>query len=1089
MTGFNRILFLLLVFTPAASIAAGTDFNMAAQLLSAARNGNTRLMQNLINSGADVNYVDSTGLSVVCTAVMNNDVRAVQVLQMYGADASGCDRQIKNYRARNNPTSDTGVFSGLSPTHKLVLGAVGVAGGIAGVLWATDAFGGDGGGDSGVATGGHGSNSGSGEDSSSDVTPMFTVPYSPAYLTTSGTVNPDVVVSANDWVSSEGENNFNFIQSSDMQNYLLISHGYNLFANQYYGQTIFRDASTRAPVPLSVTGVSDAVGGGAPAIVSLITTNGINITTGGSLSRNGGIAYVAGPTVTDSSTVLYSDKYQNYINPGCNGSTCSGTTENTDFDLSGNDTALASSVAGVVDNNIAKIVAGWGAMGDLYGFAPFSSLAVFRTGGGKDNLGATIPYYNYQAMQNAVSKNYELFSGVLSKTDVIANASLIPSSLSDSTYDIITGVNDVNSFKSLVTNWYGVGQGAVADGLFSGYTSTSPIIVNSAGGYKVSNYAAGTNVAATFENYVPVLYNGLIDKNFMSVVAVQHENGTSSATSVSNYGDGTGSAFGRIQLSQWAYTDAPTVSYRSRMCGIAGTGTTSVDPWCFAAPGDTAEYAVASMAGAVASLKKAFAYMSNQQIFNLLALTADGPFLAKNSNGDWFSKDDLVAYLKARFAISNQSDALTGDLYLNEFKKTFGYGLINLERATTPGQKIYYFSNGNIVSSNKVFWDDLRMSSLRGSNVFGARGAAIPVAAYDVVRSVDGAVSVMRQWNTDVALSGDASHGLYLGDTLAELKTRDVDNTVTVGNFKFGFARSEKFYDDNMSGVDNLSIAWDNDRFGFSSGYQHYLTDGAGRFSGMPNPVLALTSNAVSNAVELKSGRFGVLGRAFVGNITTDGLLENDPAISNNFAAAKLGDVMGAESGVSVRGEKLSIATNFGTMHETNTVLGARGYGFFDFGGADTNYIDSVIKYSVNDWAKLTLRGTYAWTRTGDVTGGVINGLSELKSNAFAAGVNLGNFDLTVSMPLALVSGAMRYSVADVALDNNGALIANNFSEHSIDLTPDVREYRLNASYRHKFGEWTDGALGFIYRVNPNNTDAFGNESIFMMKLSHRLGI
>ena len=74
-------------------------------------------------------------------------------------------------------------------------------------------------------------------------------------------------------------------------------------------------------------------------------------------------------------------------------------------------------------------------------------------------------------------------------------------------------------------------------------------------------------------------------------------------------------------------------------------------------------------------------------------------------------------------------------------------------------------------------------------------------------------------------------------------------------------------------------------------------------------------------------------------------------------------------------------------------------------------------------------------------------------------------------------------------VDENGALIVNYLGERDIDLTPEKREYRFNASYRHKFGDWTDGALGFIYRVNPNNTDAFGNESIFMMKLSHRLGI
>ena len=245
----------------------------------------------------------------------------------------------------------------------------------------------------------------------------------------------------------------------------------------------------------------------------------------------------------------------------------------------------------------------------------------------------------------------------------------------------------------------------------------------------------------------------------------------------------------------------------------------------------------------------------------------------------------------------------------------------------------------------------------------------------------------------------------------------------------------------------------------------------------------------MSSGVELKSGRFAVMGRGFIGNITTEGLLENDPVVSNNFASAKLGDVMGAESGFGFSGEKLSVVSNVGTMHESDTVLGTVGYGFLDMNGADTNYVDSVVKYAFNDFADLTLRGTYAWTHTGDIANGFVNGMSDLKSNAFAAGVRFGNFDLTASMPLALVSGDLRYSFADFSVDDNGALVVNSLGERSIDLTPEVREYRLNASYRHRFGDWTDGALGFIYRINPNNTNAFGNESIFMMKLSHRLGI
>ena len=59
----------------------------------------------------------------------------------------------------------------------------------------------------------------------------------------------------------------------------------------------------------------------------------------------------------------------------------------------------------------------------------------------------------------------------------------------------------------------------------------------------------------------------------------------------------------------------------------------------------------------------------------------------------------------------------------------------------------------------------------------------------------------------------------------------------------------------------------------------------------------------------------------------------------------------------------------------------------------------------------------------------------------------------------------------------------------NVDLSPIHREVRFTGEYRHNFGDFTDGAIGFIYRVNPNNTDVFGNESVFMMKLTHRLGI
>ena len=137
---FIRILVFSLFFAPFASFAATDDFMMAAQLLAAAKNADIQQVQSLVNSGADVNFVDSTGLSIVCTALMNNDVRAAQILQMYGADASKCDTQIKKFNNRTRPKKTGGLFSGLSSAQSLTLTAAGAAVVVGGLFLLTDVF-------------------------------------------------------------------------------------------------------------------------------------------------------------------------------------------------------------------------------------------------------------------------------------------------------------------------------------------------------------------------------------------------------------------------------------------------------------------------------------------------------------------------------------------------------------------------------------------------------------------------------------------------------------------------------------------------------------------------------------------------------------------------------------------------------------------------------------------------------------------------------------------------------------------------------------------------------------------------------------
>lgn len=1124
----KRIFLVALFLVPGASWAAGSsDFYMAAQLLSAAHNGDTRLVQNLINSGANVNYVDSTGVSVVCTAVMNNDRMAIQVLQMYGADASQCDRQIKNYRTRNTYNSDTGLFSGLTPTHKLVLGALGTAGVIAGLLWATDAF------DSSSHDHHHnsGGSGGSGDDDPSgggtSLTAAFTIPYGPAMVDSSGEVDSSYNYTDALNLYSSGALATNFTTMNNYGNYLLMMHGYSTFARGYLGQSTLRYSSANnfSPVPGAIYGQSQlnvAVSGGIPINVALVTANGINAQTDTSLEDRFFVwSKMNGTSVLPASNSMISSKYfNNNIILGSDSATIADDTvqEITGFDLSGNLTAIHNTSATNLDNLLAKIVGGYtsgAATGDFTGFMPNGQMTIYRTGGGKDSLNNDTNYYNYRALVNAmpylvdnltIASTTPVSSGIgRAKISVIANTDVIAPLYAVDTYTLEDLINDYSSedyqtvFYNKISTYYGnnvttpIGLNTPAQDAAIFYTdlgvSYYPLTVFSVGATQTNSLYEGAYQNATFENAVPLTFSNAKGL-FMSVVAVNLQGvsgnaGTSGAGSVAGF-----SAPTTYVLSQW---QTGSDYYKSRICGIAGTGSAGVDPWCFAGAGVTDEQATAAVAGAAGAVKSAFSYLSNKSIFNLLALTADGAYLGTNpGNGQvWTDTDELVSYLSSMYTLPQtyQTKITNGTMtYLDAFKEVFGYGLINLDRATMPGKSIYYYTDGKIVGTNgkNAYW---RSGVNNLSGAFGARSASIPMSYYDILSSADGSVSVPRIWNTSLTLGNDLEHGLYMGDTLSELKTRDIDNTVQVGNLKFGFARSERAYDDNMSGVDNLSLSYDNGQFGLCSEYQHYLTDGNGRFTGMANPVLSLASDAVSTRVEMHSGKLSLLGRGFVGTITTEGLLDNDPVVSSNFESAKLGNVMGAESGVQFSGDKLSFVSNVGTMHESNTVLGASFGGMLSMQGADTNYIDSVLSYAVSDDVKFSMRGTFAWTRANDMMGGIINGVSELKSNAFAVESKIGNFDLSVSMPLAITDGRLHYSYAEFDVDDDDNLFMHDAGERSLDLTPKSREYRFNAAYRHKFGDWTDGALGFIYRINPNNTDKFGNESIFMMKMSHRLGI
>lgn len=1293
---YIRLLLFAVLLVPGMAFSATGDFSVAAQLLSAARNGDISQVQNLINSGADINYVDSTGLSLVCTALMNNDMKTAQILQMYGADASQCDRQIKRYNSKGGSSGNGGLFSGLSSVHSLTLAAAGAAVVVGGLFLLTDAFD-PGNGNSNSASNADRPNNGTSNNTTGTVGKVaFTLPYGPA-MTTASEESKRYDTELNYYgpasLSTNIQNSFTLMTNVYNQNYLLMMHGYSPLARGYLGMRTLRNLYSGEPINLEGYNITTADGpeqvmGGRPTNVALVTENGVNAATGTSLADMFLVwTSLNNNTPLNASSSMVSSKYYNnaIIKDSSSGSdSIVGYTTSEDntflslFDLSGFGTAINNPQASWLENLLAKIVVGRAessTAGDFIGFMPNGQLTVFRTGNGigmtslatpvesgsaimlGDTLSTgdvlqlfgtnlvvvktdstinafeastialsgtvavndtytlngktltvidvngnqvlatnkvtndagnvvTTTYQGYingstlyvfekdttdyytgyvsadgnvyisQTVNGTVSQAYQItnddklmlvkelvtgsdtidflnYKALLnaaglwvaqdiadgrSRPDIIANAAVIDSlhaKGADTVDDILFVGSDnyATEIISLINTYYdrndtdGLGgnnskPGADAYTLFNELgTTITPLVIFSTGSVETDSHYSGRTYTATFENAAPLAFTNM-NHLFMSIVPVGLYNGTDGANTIAGFSPGS-----QYMLSQWPDANNSTDDtennkyYKGRVCGVAGTGLGTVDPWCFAAAGVTDELAVAAAAGAAGVVKSAFSYLQgfdNKQLFTLLALTADGPYLATATGGGAFTQDSLTGYLKSLFILPEDYDVRwkqMGEDYLDVFKEVFGYGLINLERATKPGTSIYYYDGNRIVSaSGNAYWRAASNTMFRASSVLSPRVSTISAPFYDVLESIDGSMSLPRVWENSFSVGTDVNRrSLYIGDVLGDLRVNlEYDDKIQFGKLGFSVSRSEKMYLDNMNGLDKLMLDYSGNDWYLAAGYQRYLTDGMSRFSGLANPVLGLMSNAVTSDAEYKLGRWAFGGRIFSGEITDEGLLENDPAVSAQFNPARLGLMQGGQSHVAWHGDKLSLVTSVGTALETGTLLGAQTGGLLDIGIGKTTYIDTLMRYKPTDNMSVMLRSTVARTST-NANGSFVLGLSDIYSDALALGLDYGKFGFSVARPLAVTRGAIQYAYADydVVEVSSGKydLVVRDTHVADIDLSPEKRELRFMGSYRHSFDDFTNGAFGFVYRINPNNTDKFGNETILMLKLSHILRI
>ncbi|MDL2296197.1 ankyrin repeat domain-containing protein, partial [Lachnospiraceae bacterium OttesenSCG-928-E19] len=1198
-------IFLFALFFAPTTLFAASEFQMAAQLLSAAKNADIQQVQALVQNGANVNFVDNTGLSIVCTALMNNDVRAAQILQMYGADASRCDQQIKRYNQRTVKEDTGGLFGGLSSAQSIALAAAGAAVVVGGVWLLTDVF--DPSNSNSGGTPGNvcrpnaacecaNGNTGkcrtdgtcdcSGTGTNPGGTAKIIIPYGPA-MPNAESESANYIANLNQFSPAVGilADNFELMTNTvngGRQNYLLMMHGYSPLARGYLGMRTLRNGSTRAPISLEDINLgTEPVMGGRPGNVALVTANGINAADDTSLEDRILLWTTMnnGTTPNGASNDMISSKYYNNIiargsdNESINDETTieDGSAVN-QFDLSGHGTAINNSNATALDDMLAKIVGGNTAgytSADFYGFMPNGQMTIFRTGGGmgmkslgagtivtenwtdQDNndtfgdgdtfdwmgttltvtmgganaftatdatgtykytgtinngilsvdrtgtgtyvdqdadekfgtgdilnlygmaltvtLGADgktftatdstdtytyngyigadglmyissangtvdfnqvwtiasngdmslskeldeIDYANYKALLNAgyLWQANDIPNNGRSRPDVIANASVImplkyrnAETVSDYLANIsgMTASADKQAeYLRLINKFYDRDTADGAGGnnalpsvdAYSFFnqlgTSFSPLVIFSTGSFETDSTWSGRTLEAGFENAAPIVFPNL-EHLFMSVVAVGLTgNGTGGTSGVTDY-----SPSGKIAVSQWTDNNGTPGDtsddryFKARTCGVGGLGINGIDPWCFAAAGQTEELAVASMAGAAGALKSAFNYMDNKQIFALLALTADGPYLATATDGTAMTSDQLKSHLQSMYQLPGEYQyrvEFGGEDYFKVFKEVFGYGLVNLERATKPNTKIYYHDGEKIVSGNgNAYWRAASNTIFRSSSALAPRAVTISAPFFDVLESSDGTLSLPRIWKNEFELGSNGKRGLYMGDVLGELKTSDgniVQNKI--GNLSFSMKISEKPYSDSMGGLDDMQFGYDFGNLSMRAGYQRYNTDGESRFSGTASPIMSLASNTVGTDAQYKMGKWTFGARAYSGAITDESLLQNDPTVSNQYEPGRLGMMQGVESNATYGNDKFAFTAGVGAAHETDTVLGAQTGGLLSIGQGDTTYIDAIAKYTPMSDVTFTARATFANTRA-DAAGQFILGVTDIDSNAFS---------------------------------------------------------------------------------------------------------
>ena len=407
----------------------------------------------------------------------------------------------------------------------------------------------------------------------------------------------------------------------------------------------------------------------------------------------------------------------------------------------------------------------------------------------------------------------------------------------------------------------------------------------------------------------------------------------------------------------------------------------------------------------------------------------------------------------------------------------YGYGLINLQKATNPtdtgwtiasvgaSTPISFYTSGFSLSA--PFGNALakNTASLMFLDAYG-KNYAVPLSA--VSGNLAPRKTSFDKFNEFA--SNDFANVINLSDsTKVSFSNAPAANGIdkaTNNNFsKFSFQSSSSM---GSMGQDNLSLSFN---------YKTNLANSVGNLQNptipqnlmasdaYKNPYLAVAGEEVSSSVVgYKTGHWGIRSTSYFGNMNDqyDYRFGNKNAISGVFN----------EYSYTSNDKKSKISLNSGVLIEQNSILGSETSGAFAIDSASTYHAGVSGKYEVAKDVSLIGNYNLGLTKVSASSDSIFTNFNNVTTNSMAAGVEFANvkaqhdvLGFAASQPLRVTSGNTNLTLPN-SIDSNGTI---GYQNQKLNLAATGRESDIESYYHVKLTAASELSLNGILRFSPNN--------------------